>query len=125
MSKPEKILLVDDDDIYLFIAGKTIRKVLPDIDIATCKNGKEAIQRLQKDKPNILFLDLNMPVMNGWSFLDELKKKEQELGFPIIIVTSSIDYDDKERAKSFDFVKGYIEKPLNESKMQEHLLSRN
>ena len=116
MSKRKNILLVDDDAIYLFIAQKTIKMQFPNAVITVCKNGQEALNELNAITPDIMFLDINMPILNGWGLLEKLKSKYQQLKYPIFIVSSSIDANDKERATSHEFVKGYIEKPISEEK---------
>ena len=117
MDSKKNILLVDDDSIYLFIAQKIINKILPDAIINTCKNGQEAISLMDSLNPDIMFLDINMPVLNGWDLLDKLIN--QKINFPIFIVSSSIDEKDKAKAKSYvDLVKGYISKPLNADKLK-------
>ena len=116
MDKRKNILLVDDDAIYLFIAQKTIKMQFPNAIVTICKNGQEALQKLNSINPDVMFLDINMPILNGWGLLEKLKEKYQELKYPIFIVSSSIDENDKHRAASHDFVKGYIEKPISEEK---------
>ncbi|MEL7005719.1 MAG: response regulator, partial [Bacteroidota bacterium] len=85
-----KILLVDDDDTYLFLTSKILEHIFSECEITTCLNGQEAIDFLEKGSPDVIFLDINMPVMNGWEFLAELEKKNMDLEYPVFIVTSSI-----------------------------------
>src|ERR1700760_2625279 len=80
-SRSVSILLVDDDEINNFISIKLIKKALVSSDIKACLNGKFAIDELQKIKdtpgtelPDYILLDINMPLMNGWEFLDEYKR---------------------------------------------------
>lgn len=117
MINKKNIFLVDDDAIYLFIAQKTIKMKFPNAIITVCKNGQEALQKLKLLKPDVMFLDINMPILNGWGLLEKLKENNKLLSYPIFIVSSSIDEKDKNKAKSHDFVKGYIEKPISEDKL--------
>lgn len=117
MNEKKNILLVDDDVIYLFIAQKTINKLFPNAVITVCKNGQEALSKLDFLSPDVMFLDINMPVLNGWELLEKLKGEYIENRYPIYIVSSSIDENDRRRAASHKFVKGYLEKPISESKL--------
>lgn len=112
------ILIVDDDDISLFIAKKSVEAACPKAKVFVCKNGEEALHKLTSLNPDILLLDINMPVMNGWSLLDNLLNKVKKLDFPIYMVSSSLDEKDKEKSQSYDFVKGFINKPINKEKIK-------
>ena len=113
MSEKKKFLVVDDDEIFLFTANYVLRKLFPDMDIITSSNGEEALELLKKEEPKAMFLDLNMPVMNGWEVLENLRKTNKTAPFPIIIVTSSIDPSDKEKANEHPFKPDFVEKPLS------------
>ena len=69
------VLLVDDEEIFIFIMSQTLKTIVSDLEILTAQHGKQAIQLLENliDKnlntPSIIFLDINMPVMNGFDFL--------------------------------------------------------
>src|ERR1700760_751823 len=122
------ILLVDDDEINNFISIKLIRKALFNTDITACLNGKFAIdqlvemQRKGADKlPDYILLDINMPIMNGWEFLDEYKRLGLDpLGkTKIFIISSSVFSNDINKARSYPIVKDFISKPLNVEKIKE------
>ena len=122
------ILLVDDDEINNFISIKLIRKALFNADITACLNGKFAIdqlvemQRKGADKlPDYILLDINMPIMNGWEFLDEYKRLGLDpLGkTKIFIISSSVFSNDINKARSYPLVKDFISKPLNVEKIKE------
>ena len=78
----------------------------------------EKIRTLDVDQKIFIFLDINMPVMNGWDFLNqyliEFKKRKDK----IVVLSSSIDFQDRQRAKEFDCVEGFIEKPLTPEKIK-------
>ena len=97
------------------------------VEVAT--DGKEALAYLKSTvngkhpKPDLIFLDINMPVMNGWEFLEEYKKLDAEMKANIIvIVTSSFNPDDKKRADLMDCVDGFKEKFLSLEKINEILM---
>lgn len=114
----DKIYLVDDDKIFLLTAKFSLKRVFPAADIQSFSNAEEAIAQLLEEQPDLLLLDLNMPVMDGWTFLEELKAKGGTIGFPIYIVSSSIDPSDVNRANENPHVMGFIEKPLDEAKVR-------
>lgn len=124
MGKKKNILLVDDDSIYLFIAQKTIEEQFPNTVITICKNGQEALSKLDSFNPDVMFLDINMPIMNGWDLLEKLKKKCQKLAYPIFMVSSSIDENDRDRAESYEFVKGFMQKPISKEKFIDFKLNK-
>ncbi|TWJ02275.1 response regulator receiver domain-containing protein [Mucilaginibacter frigoritolerans] len=120
------VLLVDDDEINNFISIKLIKKALLNTEIMACLNGKFAIEQLleiQKKDPNKLpdyiLLDINMPIMNGWEFLDEYKRLNIDpLGkSKIFIISSSVFSNDINKARSYPLVKDFISKPLNVEKI--------
>lgn len=116
------IYLVDDDKIFLLTAQFSLKKVFPEAKIHSFKSAQEAMDQLKQEQPDLLLLDLNMPVMDGWSFLAEFAQstgQEGAAGFPIYIVSSSIDPDDVRQANSNPLVTGFIEKPLDVHKVKE------
>lgn len=117
MSNLSKILLVDDDPIFLTLAELALKKERTDIQIFKASNGEEAITFLKEGHAvDVIFLDLNMPVMNGWEFLDALPEIEDRKG-EIYVLTSSIDPSDQRKADDNPFVKSMLEKPLDRDKI--------
>ncbi|UZR99228.1 response regulator [Chondrinema litorale] len=116
-----KILLIDDDDIFRLTASKILKKVYPQLEIFSAKNGEEALNQLI-EKPidlDLILLDINMPIMNGWEFLDAYASKEFKNEIPIYVLSSSIDPNDKEKADNNPKVIGFIEKPLSFAKAKQ------
>ncbi|MCD1263869.1 response regulator [Shinella sp. AETb1-6] len=110
--KIQSILVVDDDENDQFICEYTIRKYDPAIHVLKAFDGAEALDVLRGDTPDAIILDINMPVMNGFEFLDRYAE-EFEVHAPIVaMLTSSRLGKDRERAMQYDFVKSYFEKPL-------------
>lgn len=118
------ICIIDDDPIYQFLINKTIGNSQSNHDLVFFKNGKEALDYfmldLDKNLPDIILLDLEMPIMDGWDFLKEIHKLPTQ-NTAIYIVSSSISHEDIEKAKSFPKIKGYFSKPMNSEKIQELL----
>lgn len=116
------IWVIDDDFIYQTIIGKLIKKSGVLLTHSSFMNGKEAIISLHKiienDEyllPDIILLDINMPVMDGWEFMEEIKKTKSKIkkNILIYIVSSSIAIEDKEKSQTFSDIMGYIPKPIS------------
>lgn len=127
-TRPVSILLVDDDEINNFISIKLIKKVLLNTEITACLNGRFAIDELieinhndPSKLPDYILLDINMPIMNGWEFLDEYEKlKIDKAGkTKIYIISSSVFSNDISKAKTYPSVKDFVSKPLNIEKINE------
>lgn len=125
MTTLKTLTLVDDDDIFVFLTTKIIEQTnLVDL-IKGFGNGLDAINFLKENKnnvdalPDIILLDLNMPIMNGWQFLEEYNKLNPTIGkkITIYICSSSISPDDITRAKTISEVSDYIIKPITKDKL--------
>lgn len=112
-------LLVDDDPIFNWVSSKMIEKVDPDLTIKSCANGKEALDFLCENYTGEtsyqILLDINMPRLNGWEFIEELKRIQtiKSDNVSIYIVSSSTDESDIKKADGLELVKGYFKKPLS------------
>ncbi len=106
-----KIVLIDDDPISTFVTEKLIAKSIKEpCQIYKFERASEALKRIYRINPNYLFLDLNMPEMNGWEFLEEFSPKKASP--EIYILSSSVDQRDIVRASTYSQVKQYLSKPL-------------
>ncbi|MFT6441791.1 MAG: CheY-like chemotaxis protein [Salibacteraceae bacterium] len=115
------ILLVDDDFIVNFLSEKVLKN-MDFKNITAVTDGKQALDILKKGNcPDLVFLDINMPVMDGFSFLTQIVKEILCLQMNVAILTSSNRQKEKDMASQFDNVIDYIEKPLNQSKVREVL----
>lgn len=116
----KNIWIIDDDPIYQIIINKIIRKSDAFSNCSSFINGKEALIALKNSiannaiLPDIILLDINMPVMDGWEFMEEMKNIKSEINKQIItyIVSSSIAIEDKDKSKTFNDIVGYISKPV-------------
>ena len=86
-------------------------------------SGQDALNYIRNNSGNtfIILLDINMPSMSGWEFLDQLYKEDLTSRVRVVIVTSSVDSADMERANTYDIVVDYIDKPLDFQKMEDIL----
>jgi len=105
------IVLIDDDPISTFVTEKLIAKnVKEPCRFYKYQSAKRALEEIQSIKPNYLFLDLNMPEMTGWDFLDKFNPTHDEA--QIYILSSSVDERDISKASQYSIVKDYLSKPL-------------
>lgn len=127
MKKIDLVCIVEDDPTHLFITKKYIQLSGHVEKILVCINGKDAFYTLQKlitnkeTLPKIIFLDLNMPVWDGWQFLDEFTKIPTEETITVYILTSSNSNEDKEKAKQYSLKSNYLIKPINQSQLNDIL----
>ncbi|MDQ3051311.1 MAG: response regulator [Bacteroidota bacterium] len=112
MSNHKKILLVDDDkDDQLFFID-AINEIEPEVECIVANNGLEAIVHLNSiaPLPTLIFLDLNMPFMNGFECLSEIKKAEKFKSIPVVIFTTTNHPIDQDRMRSMG-AKLFLTKP--------------
>ena len=120
------IMLIDDNPDDNFFHEREIKKCNASLNVIVKMSGIEALEYLKSMKinnqpqPDLIFLDINMPGMNGWEFLKEYNLLDNELkNKPVIIMlTTSDNPDDTARAKQIGFVSDYITKPLTNEKVK-------
>lgn len=116
----KRVLLIDDDPIINMINTKIIGSMIDPTFIDVAINGEEGIN-LVKSSPDVhslIFLDINMPVMNGWDFLDEYLKKCTSYHSEIHILSSSIHDEDHIRSSQCSLVESFILKPVSKDLIQ-------
>lgn len=127
-SDKHNVCLIDDDNIYHFTARKIIESTGLAKQIQSFYNGSEAIKYFRAEEnlqtetlPDVIFLDINMPIMNGWEFLEEYQKIQNVLPKHIVVyvVSSSIDDYDMRKSQEYKEVSDYIIKPVNRVKYRE------
>ncbi|HEY4655847.1 MAG TPA: response regulator [Cyclobacteriaceae bacterium] len=124
----KNVLLVDDDSIFNFISTSMLKRTGMVGEIHTALNGKQALDLLNNyymgtaSLPNVILLDLNMPIMDGFSFLEAFKKisAPRKETIRIIVVTSSHDPGDRKRAEKMG-ISLYLTKPLTEEVLRKAL----
>lgn len=128
MKKFSEITIIDDDKIQVFLFLKFIEKMDMVENVSSFVNGKEAFDVMKERSenkspyPDIIFLDLNMPVWDGWLFYDEFKKLPNSDTITIYILTSSLSSVDYEKASLRGLSDHYLNKPLIFEQLRELLL---
>ena len=123
MPKFNHVCVIDDDPIYTYAADRAMKKIDFYSHVEFFKNGQEALNSLiprlnsGRNIPDIIFLDLDMPIMDGWQFLDELIGILDKKMF-IYLVTSSIAPEDIERAKQYSLIDKFVAKPITPEILQ-------
>jgi CheY-like chemotaxis protein len=126
-----KILCVDDDQITLMLCKKVIERATFASEIITLQNGEEAFNyfkdlsvaianKTEVEYPKLVFLDLNMPVMDGWEFLDSYlaNKFQNVFSTNFIVLSSTIDPLDYMKSKTYPFVIDFIAKPITKEMLE-------
>lgn len=127
MKKVKLACLIEDDDMMVLISKKFMEVTGAFEKVISFKNGKEAYDNLKamlesgKSLPELIFLDLNMPIWDGWIFLEEFKRLPVSTDITIYILTSSINNEDFEKAKIHGLEERYLMKPLGINTLREIL----
>jgi CheY-like chemotaxis protein len=114
----KELYIIDDDLIFRMIVSKTINKMDSSLVINQCENGAIGLNMLKEQSDAnykiIVLLDINMPVIDGWSFLEQIEKSDfyNIHHLFIYIVSSSTDESDILKAQQYGFVKGFLHKPI-------------
>ncbi|OAV44604.1 response regulator [Lewinella sp. 4G2] len=115
------ILLIDDNQATNFLHARVLRKSGRVGHVHVCTGGEDAISYLTSPgvsadypKPDLIFLDINMPGMSGWEFLEAYRQlpEQQRGGIVIVMLTTSLNPDDQRRAESIEEINGFQQKPL-------------
>ena len=115
--------IIDDDKLTVKLISILVSKNKFCEEIQSFNNAQDAIDKLKQNAldngvlPDAILLDLNMPAMDGWQFLDEFMLLPIKKEISIFIMTSSIDPVDIEMAKKYKIVKDYVEKPITSKKL--------
>lgn len=122
------VLLIDDDEAANFLTKMVVNRLKCANKCITQQRATKALEYLQntgnnKPKPDLILLDINMPMMNGWEFLEEYQKLDESIreGVVIIMLTTSVNSGDYAKASVIDCVDGFINKPMTKAKLNEIL----
>lgn len=117
------ILIIDDDEGFQFYLSNLFRKEYPSVTVFQAYDGKEACELLEKNTelPDLIFLDINMPVMNGLDFLQARQAQFSAHDTKVIMITSSENEKDKAATQQFKFVEDYLVKPVLENALKKYI----
>ena len=126
MNTLERLCVIDDDPVFTFLLRKMIEKEPVVSECFFFENGRDAINYLTESKdqetrlPELILLDINMPILDGWQFIDEYAKLKPQLcrGITIFMISSSTDTDDYDRAMKTGYIDDYIRKPIYAAELQ-------
>ncbi len=127
MNKIKHLTIIDDNDLFVFLTKKIIALSGVVDAVSVFDNGLDALNFFKENHlndeliPEVVFLDLSMPIMDGWQFLERYKLINPDAlsNVKIYIITSSISPDDIARAKAIDVVTDFLIKPINKEKITE------
>jgi CheY-like chemotaxis protein len=112
------ILIVDNDHVNSFVLKNIIHRNYAEAEVDLVSDGLEALNHLQEleqkgDKfPDVVLLDIYLPAMNGFEFLDHYKERFAHKPTIIFVISNSFKKEDQQKANDYDFVRGFITKPL-------------
>ncbi len=120
INKLKLVLLIDDDEGTNFLNNRLIKSSDLVENIVIANNGEDALEYLTSSidnkhpQPELILLDINMPLMNGWEFMDEYNKlnDEQKAKIVIVMLSTSLNPDDKTRARNIENIDDFRNKPL-------------
>jgi two-component system, response regulator PdtaR len=120
MSKPvNRIIFVDDDRIQHMINKKNLLRLKPQLELFFFENPFLALEWIEDNHADLLLLDVNMPEMSGWEFLDELANKGIDID--VKMLTSSMDPEDIQKSNDYLQISGFLVKPLQADVIEEFL----
>jgi CheY-like chemotaxis protein len=113
-----KVLLIDDDEVFNFVHKRIIQRIELGVDVMvidSCRSALDYFSNSDLVMPDLIFLDINMPEMNGFDFLDAVSSLPSEVTskMKVVFVTSSLNEADVVKAHSYPMVVGFQDKPLN------------
>ena len=123
MEKVAMTYIIDDDKIFVYVLKKVMEKNIKFKEIKEFRNGEEVLELITNDTnlPTVILLDINMPIIDGWQFLDEVEKLNHKNKINIFIMSSSIDQREIEKSKMYSTVRDFISKPINNEKLEKIL----
>lgn len=122
-----RVLIVDDDPILIMVCSRLMKITGFSEEVVSAREGREALQVLEDifkntpdHLPEVILLDINMPVMNGWEFLDDFKRLGVRFPkeIPVFMLSSTIDQADFDKAKTYPVIKGFYSKPLTKENLE-------
>lgn len=125
----KKVFIIDDDELYQLVLKRIVKKVVPAAEVVSFWNGEEALEAFTNiisnndALPDVVFLDINLPVLDGWQFLEGLEGLKPDIRheLPVYMISTSLDYTDKQKAQNNSIVRRFLTKPLSKEEVAEIL----
>lgn len=117
----KEVWVIDDDKILGPLMVRFLKKMDPNLEVVWFEDGELALLEIVKSKshPSLILLDLFMPILDGWQFLDEYTKAVDKPAYArVYILSSSLDPRDRERAEKHPLVDGFLTKPISPDVLQ-------
>ncbi len=122
----QRIFIIDDDELYQLVLKRTIKKLKNEVEITSYWNGEEALDAFVNifmgggELPTVVFLDINMPVLDGWQFLEGLGKIKPDIQnkLSLYLISTSLDVADKQKAMHSNMIKQFLTKPLSKETLE-------
>lgn len=120
----DKLWVIDDDDIFKYTLQREIAAVNLIRKVSTFPNGKMALDQLKEllernqfdELPNVIFLDIEMPVMDGWKFLESFSRLSSRIPIPVFVISSTVQEHEIERIRQYEGVQ-YYPKPIDKNRV--------
>jgi PAS domain S-box-containing protein len=112
-----KILVVDDNSINILLANTLVKNLMPNVTLCEAKNGLEAIELCKKEKPDLILMDVQMPILNGYDATKEIRKLQSFSNTPIIALTAGTIVGEKEKCLAAGMT-NYISKPVIKEELE-------
>lgn len=119
----DRAYIIDDDEVSLFLTSMLLESGSYVRHVESFGNAAQALKMLEQESgqtiPDVIFLDLNMPDISGWEFLDIMAQQEEKYlnKCRVFILSSSVDTTEKEKAKDYKLVTAFLHKPLDEDEL--------
>jgi len=113
-----KILVVEDNKINMFLAKTLVKRIIPNVIILEARNGNEGVEQFKLNKPDLVLMDIQMPIKNGYEATLEIRKLKKADKIPIIALTAGIMLGEKDKCIEFG-MDDYVSKPIIESDLEE------
>jgi CheY-like chemotaxis protein len=116
-----KVLIVEDNKINMLLAKTLVKKIIKNCDLTEANNGHDAVVLAEKKMPDLILMDIQMPIQNGYDATLEIKRNEKTKHIPVIALTAGVLNGEKE--KCFEYgMSDYVTKPIVQSELQKVLL---
>ena len=116
-----KILIAEDNKINMLLARTLVRKIINNCDLIEATNGYDAVVLAEENLPDLILMDIQMPIQNGYDATMEIRKNEKTKHIPVVALTAGVLKGEKEKCIEYG-MSDYITKPIIQSELQKVIL---